>query len=179
MKYWWTSDQHFGHENVIKYCARPFRDAAEQTAVLVANFNSRVSPGDVTYHLGDFSFLKKDQSAAILKSLNGSHILVLGNHDRTNTSMSDMGFMSVQHSLHVEIEGKRLFMSHIPPSSFAEPDREYKAVFKQEPHMEYDFHLCGHVHEKWARRGNVINVGVDQRNFYPASLDELLATPVE
>ena len=28
---YFTSDQHFGHENIIRFCQRPFRGAAEMT----------------------------------------------------------------------------------------------------------------------------------------------------
>ena len=34
---WFTPDTHFGHGNIVRYCQRPFRDARETDAVMVAN----------------------------------------------------------------------------------------------------------------------------------------------
>lgn len=35
--------------------------------------------------------------------------------------------------------------------------------------------LCGHVHEKWAQKKRMINVGVDVRGFKPMSIEEVEA----
>ncbi|MBN1570216.1 MAG: hypothetical protein JXA73_20410 [Acidobacteria bacterium] len=34
--------------------------------------------------------------------------------------------------------------------------------------------LCGHIHEKWLRLGNIINVGVDVWDFTPQTIEELV-----
>jgi calcineurin-like phosphoesterase family protein len=38
-----------------------------------------------------------------------------------------------------------------------------------------DIILCGHVHEKWLRKDNKINVGVDQWDFKPITLEQILS----
>ena len=35
---WYTSDHHFGHENVIRYCDRPFSDAYTMDKAMVARW---------------------------------------------------------------------------------------------------------------------------------------------
>lgn len=34
MKYWFTSDTHFGHSNIIRYCKRPFSRVDEMNEVV-------------------------------------------------------------------------------------------------------------------------------------------------
>lgn len=43
MKTFFTSDTHFYHSNIIKYCLRPFADAHEMNETLIANWNNVVS----------------------------------------------------------------------------------------------------------------------------------------
>ena len=77
-----TSDTHFGHENIIKYCNRPFSSAKEMDECLINNWNGVVSDSDTVYILGDF--LKNGDCQIIndyLKRLNGEKYLILGNHD--------------------------------------------------------------------------------------------------
>lgn len=46
MTNWYTADPHFGHENVIKFCNRPFRSANHMDAVLMQNLWAMVGPKD-------------------------------------------------------------------------------------------------------------------------------------
>ena len=50
-----TSDTHFNHANVVQYDNRPFADEDEMTHELIQRWNGVVHPGDIVYHLGDFS----------------------------------------------------------------------------------------------------------------------------
>ena len=77
-KVWVTSDTHFLHENIIKYCDRPFKDKEEMTEALITTWNEQVGDDDLVIHLGDVTF-SKDYD--VLSLLNGKKILVLGNHD--------------------------------------------------------------------------------------------------
>jgi len=80
MSIFFTSDTHFGHENIIKYCKRPFKDAAEMDKVLIRNWNRVVGPNDLVYHLGDFA-VGGGPAGPYLDQLNGRIILIHGNHD--------------------------------------------------------------------------------------------------
>ena len=59
--YWFTSDQHYGHANVIGYNKRPFKTVEDMDEQLIKNFNSAVNSGDITIHAGDFCWLNKKE----------------------------------------------------------------------------------------------------------------------
>ena len=47
MKYFFTSDSHFHHANIIKYCNRPFSSVEEMNQVMIERWNEVVKPDDV------------------------------------------------------------------------------------------------------------------------------------
>ena len=55
MTTWFTSDTHFGDHRTLNIWKRPFASVAEMDARLVAEWNARVAPDDVVWHLGDFA----------------------------------------------------------------------------------------------------------------------------
>lgn len=96
MKYYVISDTHFGHENIIRYCNRPFSSVEEMDKTLIKNWNQTVSNKDIVLHLGDVGLCKKDYLAEIISKLNGKKILIKGNHDNFNDQFyRDAGFSYV------------------------------------------------------------------------------------
>lgn len=167
-KIWFTSDTHFHHKNVIEYCNRPFGDVREMNETMIKNWNQCVQPSDLVIHLGDFAMGPRELVAPILARLNGRKYLIRGNHDRGHNFMKEAGFERTFNSWLQKFGDPRekgemlhIFMQHHP--------NEARSV-----NLYGDFHLCGHVHNEWARKGLMFNVGVDVRNFTPVSLLELL-----
>lgn len=81
-----TADTHFHHIGILGHTNRPFADVEEMNATLIANWNAKVSDGDLVFHLGDFLLYKnklKDYED-LLVQLNGRIILIRGNHDWDN-----------------------------------------------------------------------------------------------
>lgn len=90
-----TSDTHFCHANIIRYCNRPWnsgkdangdsivteRDLYEMNEAIISNWNSVVSLDDVVWHLGDFALGNRSRIPEFVNRLNGHKKLVLGNHD--------------------------------------------------------------------------------------------------
>jgi calcineurin-like phosphoesterase family protein len=157
-----TSDQHFGHTNVIKYCNRLFKNTVEMDKVIIDKYNSIVGLDDVCFHVGDFTMSNNfDQISSILKRLNGVKHLILGNHDRLKPfQYVEAGYTSVHTSLILE----GLYLAHDPSVGAALPKGATL--------------LHGHVHglfkEVISDTGVVlINVGVDVRDMAPISLNDI------
>jgi calcineurin-like phosphoesterase family protein len=72
------SDQHFGHNNVIKYCNRPFVDTYAMELAMIDSWNEVVTWSDTVYVLGDFAFCSSSHAQEILSKLTGSKVFVWG-----------------------------------------------------------------------------------------------------
>lgn len=120
MKTFFTSDEHYHHNNIIRFCNRPFTSSEEMNEYLIDKFNSKVSKSDVTYHLGDFTLEHHpDEALAVLKKLNGKHYFLKGNHDtwlKTNVTNPKIIGISDYHEFRKD---KLLFvLSHYPMLSW-------------------------------------------------------------
>ncbi len=80
-----TSDHHFGHKKILEF--EPIRQAimdergwtGTHDDFMIDHWNKTVGPDDLVLHLGDLAFKGLDD---YLPKLNGTILLVLGNHDR-------------------------------------------------------------------------------------------------
>jgi predicted phosphohydrolase len=152
---WVTSDTHFGHAAIIKYCNRPFKDAKHMDNEIIKRWNRVVKQDDTVYHLGDFALTAKKVKIKILNQLNGHKVLILGNHDKTIAHNESIGFEKVVKSL---IKGNVL-MNHvgfknIPTINVSVDNWNFYPIPLPTPR---DFlHLCGHSHNAWViRDGNI------------------------
>lgn len=169
---WFTSDLHFNHENIIEYCNRPFYDVFEMNETLIRNYNSLVKPDDEVFILGDLCMGLPFQWSSIVSRLNGRKTLVLGNHDNEKyyKTMPSIEYI-IKKAEVLLFEGLCILLCHYPYNE------DYRCV-KNLPSLDFDFSLCGHIHEKW--RTNIIdgkfafNVGVDVNDFRPVSLEEII-----
>lgn len=88
MEIWISSDLHLWHENIIRYCSRPFKDGHEMTELLIQWHNELVKPEDHWYHLGDLTMLRGSlgssqahRTIAAVRRMHGHKRTLLGNHD--------------------------------------------------------------------------------------------------
>lgn len=188
MSHWFTADPHFGHENIIASCARPFRDAEHMTAVLLERLWERVGEADDLWVLGDFAFgpRAKDEAwlAGLFWQLPGARKhLVVGNHDHGPTRA--LPWDSVGHLVELKdavadpaagrgssegggagrgggASAPSVTLCHYPMLTW--PGARKGAL-----------QLFGHVHAHWRGSRNSVNVGVDLWNFRPVSAPEAAA----
>ena len=165
---WFTSDEHYGHKNMLTYEDRPFDNVDILKSELIDRSNAVVKPNDEVWHIGDFSMFGRERPEyfkGILSRLNGRHHLVLGNHDRLKPfTYVRLGFASVHTAMQLpNIDDYRIILAHDPAT--------YVAMSKD------TVLLCGHVHSLFSDllpKERVINVGVDVRNFTPISIEEII-----
>jgi calcineurin-like phosphoesterase family protein len=181
MNYFFSSDTHFNHLRIIELSNRPFTDVNEMNETIIRNWNDAVKPDDTIILIGDFAMGKKVEHPNFFRRLNGHKILIRGNHDQSREKMLAMGWNEVYTQHYLSLNNKRLYLSHIPLGHDRPdvPPREYPKEFMAPPSKPYDYWLCGHVHNYWRRRGNIINVGTDVWNFRPVSLETLLSAEDE
>ena len=175
-KKFYISDLHIGHENVIKFDDRPFKNLEEMHEEIIKRWNSVVDDGDITYLCGDI--LWNNSCINIIQSLKGQKHLILGNHDRINDDIKKC-FVSISDYKKVKDGDKTVVLSHFPIVA-------YDGSFRGR-----NIHLYGHVHttredsfvQDYISRNKcddypmlMYNVGcmMPWMNYFPRTLDEIL-----
>ena len=175
---WLTSDTHFCHENILRFCERPFSDIEEHDRILIDNWNSVVEPDDTVFHLGDFCFGGFPKWKEIREQLNGHIILIKGNHDdHSMTTGAERLFDYVTYQMRITVDGRNVYLNHFPFLCFAHGD----------PNLYHENNLVwapfGHVHSRDNNTGTdqgrlqylyptQYDVGVDNNGFFPISWED-------
>jgi len=165
MKTFFTADTHFGHENIIKYCNRPFKDSVEMNEAIISNWNNIVGKDDLVYHLGDFCFGKNEHDFnQYFTRLNGFIVFVKGNHDKVAWANRSK-FYAAHNTYHeTEINGKLIVLCHYSMK-----------VWNCSHHGAW--HLYGHSHGTLPDDPNSLSFdcGVDCHNFTPLEFKQVEA----
>lgn len=172
-KLFFTSDTHWGHFNISKYCHRPFNSRSEMDNALIDNWNKVVPQDGIVVHCGDFMLPHKEdikEYEKILKKLNGNILLCRGNHDRIPLSIEPQGkLIAVVDIAMVYADKVKIMASHYPMLAYPA-----------------DYQVFGHIHTLsngicYGIDGDVNNrmrktqydVGVDQNGYKPVSYWQL------
>lgn len=167
--YFYIADPHFGHENILKLCGRPFENIDAMNEALIAAWNERVTGNDTVFILGDLFFRCADPET-ILRQLKGRKRLIIGNHDSSWMDKVDLQkyFVSVDNLLEITDGVRGITLCHYPLLTWK--------------HKLRTFMIHGHIHNDTtsdffpllAVRERVLNAGVDINSFRPVTFDELV-----
>ena len=81
-KVWFTSDLHFWHKNICKYCGRPYETVEQMNEGIVNNWKQVVKYDDTVFVLGDLGFCGIEKLRAEIGQLPGQIYVIQGNHDK-------------------------------------------------------------------------------------------------
>lgn len=184
MTIFFTSDHHFGHANIIKYCNRPFDSVEQMNEHMREKWCEVVKPDDVIYHLGDLALGDFESSMKVAASLPGKKYLIPGNHDRVSLVAPEKyrsRFWSVYEKAGFEILDEQMYfdlgaavgedslqvvLCHYPPFGDSQTDEERFQHLRPVTDLPV---IHGHTHQFDVGDGHFVHVGVDARGFAPVS----------
>lgn len=161
--------------------------------VLINNFNACVPKDGLTYFLGDMGLCKGSTIKDVVDQLNGTKVLILGNHDKGMNAMYNLGFDVVMYGATLEICGQRVTMSHCPllgvyrentegmrggaiGENWHGESRDNRQIYTTPNYAQY--HLHGHIHSPNSGKsrkieGKQFDVGVDANDYRPVSISKI------
>ena len=167
-----TSDSHYGHYHICKYCHRPFQSRSEMDQTLIKNWNAVVPEDGIVIHCGDFMLPHNEDIKEYNKYLNQLHgrvLLLRGNHDIASLDWVSDKLIAVRDQAMIVVDGVKIFAQHYPCAAF-----------------NGDYHVYGHIHTladgtcygidgdvTKVMRKNTYDVGVDQNGYTPVSYWQL------
>lgn len=161
MKTFLISDTHFGHANILNFktntgeTLRKFQDVYHMDQYMINAWNKTVGPEDKVYHLGDIAFASFTRIKDIFDQLNGTKVLIKGNHDNLKLSQYQQIFKDVR-AYHVL---DKFVLSHVPIHPYSLD------------HWTANIH--GHLHSNKIPDPKYINVCVEQINYTPIEFTQL------
>ena len=148
MKYWLTTDTHFGHtDKMVEYCGRP-KDYEDK----IFNGLELLGDEDVLIHLGDICIGDDEKWSEQIynECMLGQMILVRGNHDNKSDSWYyEHGWSFVCDTFSLKKYGLNILFSHTP-----------------QPIGDFDLNIHGHFHNALPRllKGDWKADGEKERN---------------
>lgn len=165
MKDFVTSDIHFGHANIMKFCpeSRAYNnDVTKMDEAIVKNWNAMITPEDHTYILGDVAFCNAQKASEFMRRLNGRKTLIRGNHDTKALNSHEFQdcFIDIQDYYSITVDKVKVVMFHYP---IAEWDQMHRGAV----------HLFGHLHggKSGMEKYRCMDVGMDTNYCRPYTLE--------
>lgn len=157
---------------------------------LISRYNAVVPEDGICYHLGDVGMTSSEKIKEVISQLNGTNVLILGNHDKGMNAMYKMGFDVVLHGMTMVIANELVTFTHCPLLGLRRErtDLMEKGNVNENWHGELNpkrrrfttqnfgqFHVHGHIHSPNNGKSEKIykrqyDTGVDANNYSPVSM---------
>lgn len=171
-KVWFTSDLHFWHKNICKYCNRPYETIEEMNQGIIDNWNSVVKEDDIVFVLGDLGFCGIEKLRPLMSQLKGKIILIQGNHDPDyviSTLYHEKIINNFDRLMSITIIGdeecpnQELTLCHFPMIDWYNKEKGSWMIHGHQ-HQLPGTPSCSAVH---------YDVGVDKNNWTPINFEQL------
>jgi calcineurin-like phosphoesterase family protein len=173
---WFASDHHFDHTNILTFTERGtdnlirpgFRDIDEMNEHIIDKHNKFVGVNDKVYFGGDLG----KNIHKFIPRMNGKKRLILGNHDDLGIEKYIPHFQKILSWREFGDRSSYFMFCHYPLHRSAFDYRGSRDDMK--------FCVHGHLHEKFVMHENgeidlrYINVSMEQTNYCPVSMTQLL-----
>ena len=174
--YFFTSDTHFGDDEVLKQDLRPFKNAKQFSKKLIKTWNKQAGKNDIIYVIGDFVDCDGDgydswkTAILLVKKIKAQVVLIIGNNEQRiikyyfdndfekfkNYCLS-IGYKDVLKNTTIQMQNQDFFLTHKP--------------------LDYNpncFNLFGHMHAS----GGIykpfgFNVGCDLSHYRLLSQNDI------
>jgi calcineurin-like phosphoesterase family protein len=155
-----TSDTYLGREKILSIFKRPFKTVEEMNETIIDRWNSKVSKGDIVYHLGNF-FWDPMTATDYIESLNGKIVIFPTQNDLAaiELSRSHPEKIELYTSSILEIPESGIVMGHYPMEDWN--GKKNGTVHLHGHSLEYktDFSIMKRV-----------NCCTDSWDFYPVEI---------
>jgi len=192
---YYISDTHFYHDNIRKYCQRPFDNTHHMNATMARNIRSVDTAQNRLIHCGDFTFRPKALHETFGELMYPEHnTLILGNHDRLR---SPAEIRIVQTWFHTLIGTHKLWRTNSLVVEDKLPSGPVKVLVTHLPAQpremgDFDYNVYGHFHNNlflqperevdwlWVLRDSrYLNAGVEITEYMPQTLAQLIQSNEE
>lgn len=161
-----TSDLHFSHENIIRFCKRPYKNIYEMNDAIIKNIHDTVPVNAILIIVGDFSF--HHSSYDLYDAIKREKIFVAGNHDHEFLKKKGILFYDI---LDLEYRDNISFtFCHYPMVSW------------NKSHFGRAINVYGHHHTvdiNTVFPGKRYNVSVDMNNYFPVHVEQIIEATKE
>lgn len=156
-KTFYISDLHISHTNIAE--RRGFGSIEEHDQYIYSQWNDAVSPEDTVYILGDLTIGKGDYHW--LSKLNGSKIVILGNHDKWKHTKLLLPYVKgLSGGFKFRYEDKTILFTHYPVHPF-----ELQFV---------DINIHGHIHSNIIKDERYINLSAEMIDYTPLTIEQII-----
>jgi calcineurin-like phosphoesterase family protein len=170
------SDFHVGHQNVIRFDNRPFKNLDEMHMTLINNWNNVVGDDDIVFYLGDLFYRCHSKYPMwFVHQLKGKIHFILGNHDRYRdiSKLNRFETISTEAKLDVKDDSVKGRYQHF--------HLHHHPIISWNKASHGAIHLHGHCHQKmamspdyaWLYKRKIMDVGCNGINYTPISYTQV------